>query len=105
MDLRNNILHRDKSFWGADANEFRPERWLEPDLQPRWEYLPFGGGIRNCPAQQMTVTQLAYVIVRLVQQFETIENRDPVEEFVDEYAFSKKSKNGVKIALRRAKAL
>ena len=103
VDLRNNILHRDTKFWDADANEFRPERWLDSDLQPRWEYLPFGGGMRNCPAHQMTVTQFAYVIARLVREFETLENRDPTLEFVDEYTFSKRSRNGVKIALLRAR--
>lgn len=100
MDLRVNILHRDTSYWGADANEFRPERWQDPNLQPKWEYLPFGGGMRNCPAHQMTVTLLAYIITRLVREFEAIENRDPILEFVDEYTFSTRSRNGVKIALR-----
>ncbi|KAL9633074.1 MAG: hypothetical protein Q9164_004916 [Protoblastenia rupestris] len=103
IDLRNNILHRDTKYWGADANEFRPERWLDPNLQPRWEYLPFGGGMRNCPAHQMTITQFAYIITRLVREFETLENRDQVLEFVEEYTFSKRSQNGVKVALLRAK--
>lgn len=103
VDLRNNILHRDTKFWGADANDFRPERWLDSDLQPRWEYLPFGGGMRNCPAHQMTVTQFAYIVTRFVREFETLENRDPTLEFVDEYTFSKRSRNGVKIALVRAR--
>lgn len=98
MDLRINILHRDTKIWGADATTFRPERWLEPKLQPRWEYLPFGGGKRNCPAHQMTVTQAAYILTRLAQEFEMLENRDAVMDFVEEYTFSKRSQNGVKIA-------
>ena len=103
LDLRINILHRNTEFWGVNAHQFQPERWLDSDLQPRWEYLPFGGGIRNCPAHQMTFTQLAYIITRLVQEFERIENRDPVLDFVEEYTFSKRSKNGVKIALKHAR--
>ena len=102
IDLRVNILHRNLNFWGPHANEFQPERWMNTSLQSRWEYLPFGGGMRNCPAHQMTTTQIAYIITRLVQRFEAIENRDPVLEFVDEYTFSKRSRNGVQIALKPA---
>lgn len=25
------VIHRDKSIFGADANEFRPERWIAAD--------------------------------------------------------------------------
>ncbi len=56
--------------------------------------------MRNYPAHQMTVTLLAYIITRLVQEFEAIENQDPILDFVDEYTFSTRSRNGVKIALR-----
>lgn len=98
-------MHRDIDFWGADAEEFRPERWLDPGLRPKWEYLPFGGGARNCPAQRMTQTQCAFVVARLAQEFEALENRDPVVEFVDEYNFSKRSRNGVKVAILPATAL
>lgn len=38
----------DKYFPAAD--EFKPERWLEaqPPERPRYAYVPFGGGARNC---------------------------------------------------------
>jgi cytochrome P450 len=74
-------MHRDKSFWGEDAEDFIPERWERwergegkrdrnnvedvvaqsdsgPDNSPppRWEYVPFLGGGRMCPARQMTLT-------------------------------------------------
>lgn len=42
-------MHRRKDFYGQDAEEFRPERWLgEKGLRPGWEYLPFNGGARIC---------------------------------------------------------
>lgn len=56
--------------------------------------------MRDCPAHQMTVTLLTYIITRLVRDFEAIENRDPILEFVDEYTISTRSKIGFKIALR-----
>lgn len=42
-------MQRRKDFYGEDAEEFRPERWLgEKGLKPGWEYLPFNGGPRIC---------------------------------------------------------
>ena len=41
-------LHRRKDLYGADAEEFRPERWSEGRLGHNWEYLPFNGGPRIC---------------------------------------------------------
>lgn len=45
------LLHRDGRFWGADAHEFRPERWLGAqgeELRKSEHYLPFGAGPRGC---------------------------------------------------------
>ena len=45
-------MHRRRDFYGEDAEEFRPERWLDTDekkgLRVGWEYLPFHGGPRIC---------------------------------------------------------
>jgi cytochrome P450 len=41
------LLHRDERFW-PDAEEFRPERWLEETARPKFSYFPFGGGSRVC---------------------------------------------------------
>jgi cytochrome P450 len=94
-------LHRRKDLFGEDAEEFRPERWV--DYQPpRWAYLPFSGGPRVCIGQQMALTQAAYTIVRFLQTFKDLENRDPVWEFQEQYTLSTQSKNGAKVAFRAA---
>ncbi|KAI6782573.1 uncharacterized protein J7T54_003585 [Emericellopsis cladophorae] len=68
-------LHRRKDVYGEDADEFRPERW-EGSLRPLWSYVPFSGGPRFCPGQQLALTQLSYLLVRLFQAFESIEACD-----------------------------
>lgn len=46
------VMHRRKDIYGEDAEEFRPERWLDGEegkgLRVGWEYLPFNGGPRIC---------------------------------------------------------
>jgi len=69
------MMHHRKDLWGADADEFRPERWI--GRKPGWEFLPFNGGPRICLGQQFALTEAAYVTVRLVQRFDKIVNEDP----------------------------
>ncbi|KAH8662144.1 cytochrome P450 52E1 [Xylariales sp. PMI_506] len=66
--------HRDRAVFGDDADEFRPERWQE--IRPTWDYLPFSGGPRICIGQQFALTQMALVILRLLQHFKTIKAED-----------------------------
>jgi cytochrome P450 monooxygenase len=101
VDFRSSVLHRNKEFWGEDAELFRPERWFEGNIRPKWEYVPFGGGARICPAQQMILTHYAYILARFVLEFEILENRDSCFEFVAEFNLSKRSRNGVQVELRR----
>ncbi|KAF7188062.1 Cytochrome P450 monooxygenase [Pseudocercospora fuligena] len=76
-------MHRRKDFYGEDAEEFKPERWLDDPvtgkkgLRPGWEYLPFNGGARICLGQQFALTEASYCTVRLCQAFSGIESRDP----------------------------
>ncbi|KJZ76507.1 hypothetical protein HIM_04236 [Hirsutella minnesotensis 3608] len=64
-------MHRRKSLWGPDADTFKPERWR--DRRPGWDYLPFNGGPRICIGQQFALTEVGYVIVRLMQRIEAID--------------------------------
>ena len=91
-------LHRRQDLFGDDASLFRPERW--ESLRPtHWSYLPFGGGPRVCPGQQLALTEVGYTIVKIAQTFKEINNRDPVLDFVEHYKISTESKNGAKVAM------
>lgn len=39
--------HRNTDYWGLDAEEFRPERFLVPLSHPA-AFLAFSFGVRNC---------------------------------------------------------
>ena len=89
------LMGMDPDLWGTDAAVFPPERW--DNLKPMWKFIPFLGGPRTCPAQQMILTQYAYLLVRVAQECGSIENRDEVLEFVEEHRMTKQSRNGVKV--------
>ena len=90
-------MHLDTAIWGSDAASCRPERW--EGLKPTWEYILFLGEKRMCPAQQMVLTQTAYIVVKMLQEFREIENRDKVLEYVEGFCFTMESKDGVQIGL------
>lgn len=103
------MLHYAKEIWGDDAEESRPERWLEEDglvkKQTGWTYLPFSAGRRICPGMDITLTENAYVLVRLMREFERLENRDLVKEFVERTRLTTESRNGVLVGLIKTQAV
>lgn len=48
-------MHRDEAVFGANPEEFEPERWA--GLRPGWGYLPFNGGPRICLGREYKDTQ------------------------------------------------
>lgn len=92
---------RDPKIWGNDVEVFRPSRFEGRRLG--WEFSPFSGGPRICPANQQVISQCIYLLVRLVKEFESIENRDPCFEYLEGVLMCLESKNGCKIALHPAK--
>lgn len=64
-------MHRRKDIWGADADDFKPERWVGRKIG--WDFVPFSGGARVCLGQQYALTEASYLLVRLVQTFDRVE--------------------------------
>lgn len=50
------VLNRDEQYWGADADVFKPERWLESSQEKRFpgcfSNVNFGTGPRRCIGEQ-----------------------------------------------------
>lgn len=98
-------MHRRTDYYGADAEEFKPERWLDEPvsgtkgLRPGWEYLPFNGGARICLGQQFALTEASYTTVRLCQAFSGIESRDPTNVWREKINLTCVNLEGAKVAL------
>ncbi|KAH9836723.1 cytochrome P450 monooxygenase CYP63 [Rhodofomes roseus] len=71
-------LHRRKDLWGDDADEFDPNRWIDPKRLARVEerpsmYIPFLSGPRSCPGQNFALNEASFMLVRLYQRFSGFE--------------------------------
>ncbi|KAL6161124.1 hypothetical protein ACJBU6_00255 [Exserohilum turcicum] len=77
-------MHRRKDLYGADALEFRPERWEDGTLFRKigYGYLPFNGGPRVCLGQEYALLMLGYTVTRLIQMFPhmSLPHDEPIEE-------------------------
>ncbi|KAJ5685212.1 hypothetical protein N7536_007831 [Penicillium majusculum] len=59
-----------KSVYGEDANSFRPERWLGPELVGvSWGFMPFHGGPKICLGKEFALTEASHAIIRIIQTF------------------------------------
>ncbi|KAK6581714.1 hypothetical protein PZA11_005411 [Diplocarpon coronariae] len=90
------VMHRREDLYGADAAEFKPERW--ETLRPGWHYLPFNGGPRICIGQQFALTEAAFTTVRLLQAFKGVEPRDDAP-FTDLLTLTAAVRGGTKVAM------
>ena len=67
------ISKLNKDFWGPNANDFYPERWIEqPDLEKSWFYQPFGGGPRNCIGMRLALIEMKIGILKIIEKFDPV---------------------------------
>ncbi|KAI1496097.1 putative N-alkane-inducible cytochrome P450 [Biscogniauxia marginata] len=96
------MQHRE-DIWGADVEDFRPERW--ETHRPGWEFIPFGAGARKCLGQQFGRQEVSYVISRFCQKYDRIENMEEGDGKVRlHHAIENRSGTGVQVRLHEAKA-
>lgn len=59
-------LHRDPALW-SEPDAFRPERWLDEPPAPRWSYLPFGAGVRQCIGKDFALVEGVLMLATLAK--------------------------------------
>ncbi|KAF4600491.1 hypothetical protein EYR38_005120 [Pleurotus pulmonarius] len=83
------LMHQAEWFWGSDAKEFYPERWLEPsfgeknEVQGHRHLLSFLDGPRTCLGKNFALAELKAVLSVLVRNF--IFEFDGPEPKIEEY--------------------
>lgn len=74
-------IHRDKSVFGADADEYNPDRWLAQGARQKFEkaFVPFSVGPRACVGRNVAMQELSLLIAALIKRYD-IELKFPNEE-------------------------
>ncbi|KAJ3121809.1 hypothetical protein HK098_003350 [Nowakowskiella sp. JEL0407] len=62
-------IHTSKVYWGEDAEEFKPERWLDSFTPVPGSYLPFGDGQMSCIGQKMAIIETKVALIRIIERF------------------------------------
>ncbi|XP_063377556.1 cytochrome P450 4V2-like [Cydia fagiglandana] len=62
-------IHRNPSFWGADAEQFRPERFLEGPLKHPAQFQPFSLSMRNCLGYNYAMMSLKTMIANMLRRY------------------------------------
>jgi cytochrome P450 len=97
------VTHRHPTFW-SNPHAFDPDRFLSENSggRPRYAYLPFGGGSRQCIGDIFAQTEMLLALVMLAQKFKPrLLKGFPV---VPEPRFTLRAKDGIFMSLGRREA-
>ncbi|GLB42805.1 putative cytochrome p450 [Lyophyllum shimeji] len=69
------LMQRNKALWGPDAEDFDPDRWVDPARIAKFVanpamFAPFSAGPRICVGQNYAYNETSYFLVRLLQHFD-----------------------------------
>jgi benzoate 4-monooxygenase len=63
-------IHHSKEIWGADADEFKPERWEKVTEQQKAAFIPFSYGPRACVGRNVAEMELALIVGTVFRRYE-----------------------------------
>lgn len=103
--------NRNPQFWGEDAAEFRPERWIDPETgkpnktggsSSNYNILTFLHGPRSCIGKDFAIAEMRCLVAAFVAAFE-MELADPNEVCAPYGVVTTKPKNGMNLRLTPVK--
>jgi cytochrome P450 len=71
------VHHREELY--PDAEQFKPERFLDRQFSP-YEFMPFGGGVRRCVGEALAQFEMKIVLATILSNFDLeLCDRKPVK--------------------------
>lgn len=71
------VHHREDLY--PDANQFKPERFLDRQYSP-YEFMPFGGGVRRCVGEALAQFEMKIVLATILSNYDLeLSDRQPVK--------------------------
>nr|AIW80012.1 cytochrome P450 CYP417A3 [Nilaparvata lugens] len=96
-----NALHHDPKFW-KHPDEFHPDHFLPEEVskRPKYSYLPFGYGPRNCPGHAFAMLSMKTMIGSVIRKYRILSKFD-MQNAEYEYIFMQELKNGYPVQLMK----
>jgi len=63
-------IHHSKEIWGADADDFVPERWEKASEEQKAAFIPFSYGPRACVGRNVAEMELALIVATVFRRYE-----------------------------------
>lgn len=79
-------IHRDKSIYGQDADEYNPDRWIKAENRSQMEkyFSPFSHGPRACVGRNVALQELSLLISAIFKRYDIVlENPDKPLETIE----------------------
>lgn len=97
------VMHRNPRYWPdperLDPDRFRPEL---REARPKFAYIPFGGGPRNCIGANFAMMEMQIIVTMLVQNFDLrLAQAEPVES---EAIISVRPRGGIRLSAETRQA-
>jgi cytochrome P450 len=98
------VLHRQRALW-ENPEGFDPDRFAPglTEARPRFAYLPFGAGPRQCIGMGFAMMEAQLVLARIAQRFRL--ELVPAQRVTPEPVVTLRPKEGLPMRLRRQSAL
>jgi benzoate 4-monooxygenase len=63
-------IHHSTAIWGANAAQFRPERWFSVTEEQKSAFIPFSSGPRACVGRNVAEMEMALIAATVFRSFE-----------------------------------
>lgn len=77
---------RNREYWGPDADEFKPDRWLNSSTFNPVQYIAFGTGKRNCLGREFALNGMKKLLVELISRYKFLTSPKTNAETIMEFS-------------------